>query len=132
MTLAGSVVELPTAPATTDLWGIARGADGNQWFTEQGNVGRMTLSGSSVAEFHVISPVVRSITSARDGNLWFAEAGAVGTVDVSGVVTEFDIPTPSGAPEDIVEGPNGIYFTESAGHNIGFIPSDSIFADGFE
>src|SRR5450432_3397082 len=58
-------------------YGIARGPDGNLWFTEFGGnrIGRITPSGV-VTEFSAgitANAAPYGITAGPDGNLWFAE-----------------------------------------------------------
>ena len=54
--------------------GIARGGDGNVWFTnEGGSIGRITPAGV-ITELPILSLVGKpcGITAGPDGNLWFA------------------------------------------------------------
>ena len=60
-----------------------------------------------------------------DGNHWFTQPGSprIGRITTSGTVTEYVLPTPSGA-WDITAGPDGnIWFTKPEGHKIGRITS---------
>src|SRR6266851_5201233 len=56
--------------------GITAGPDGNLWFAESNNIGRITPSGS-ITTFPVPtqSSSPEGITAGPDGNLWFTDAG---------------------------------------------------------
>lgn len=105
-------------------YAITSGPDGNLWFTNGGNVGKITTSGvitivSTLAE----SSQAFDITAGPDGNLWLPEGGTnkIAKVTPAGVVTEFVVPTPNGAPTAITAGPDGnLWFVENA-NNVGRI-----------
>lgn len=110
-----------------DPYMIARGPDGNLWFTEQrgGRIGRITPSGV-IAEFPVPTrgAELGGIASGPDGNLWFSEGAKIGRITPEGGVTEYAIPPTPGGPHigDITAGPDGaLWFTESGGDAIGRI-----------
>ncbi len=125
----------PVEPAA-----ITAGPDGNLWFTDQGKlaVGKITPAGV-VTEFPLPDPtcVPQGITTGPDGNLWFTEyqssftdlgypnsiaSSKIAKITPAGVVTEFPLPDPSGAPLGITVGPDGnLWFTESRGNRIGNI-----------
>jgi len=54
-----------------------------------------------------------SIAVGPNHNLWFTEFGKIGKI------TEYVIPTPQSEPRGIVQGPGGLWFTESVGNKIG-------------
>lgn len=107
---------------------ITAGSDGNLWFPEGNDIGRITTSGV-ITSFPTpnknSSPY--GITSGPDGNLWFTESDAlkVGRITTSGVVSEFDV---SGFPrhctypatcgqylDGIGRGPNGgVWFARTS------------------
>lgn len=98
---------------------IARGPDGNLWFTmpNANKIGRATPTGS-VTEFAL--PTARSeplgIAAGPDGNLWFTEAGAsaIGRMTTSGVVHEFPL-----------VGLRGASITRGADGNMWFVCADA-------
>jgi len=60
-----------------------------------------------------------------DRRLWFTEQ--IGRITARGVVTEFDLPHPNSAPNQIAEGPDGhLWFSEFAGSRIGKISHDGV------
>ena len=91
-----SEFSIPTAasyPAT-----IAKGADGNLWFTEYfgNNIGMVTTAG--VFTEYVVptaSSTPFGITAGPDANLWFTEnaGNKIGRLTTAGVFTEYAIPT---------------------------------------
>lgn len=60
--------------------GIAKGPDGNVWFTAQGYVGKVTPTGE-VSEYETgTSPTDTDIAAGPDGNMWFVNQGYVGAI----------------------------------------------------
>ena len=112
--------------------GIARGWDGNVWFTENadpGRIGRVTPDGA-ITEFSAgLTPNAgpNGITPGPDGNVWFVESrrAAVGRITPDGVITEYVLGISTGSePQDIVTGPDGnLWFTELAGRIGRIMPS---------
>jgi hypothetical protein len=107
--------------------GIAKGPDGNLWFTEQisNRIGRITPLGV-VTEYSsgiTTGTLLIGITAGPDGNLWFTEylGNRIGRITPQGVVTEFSTGITSGAdPLFITVGPDGnLWFTEQLGNRIG-------------
>ena len=122
----GSPVTLFPVPPDRDPVGIARGPDGNIWFTEAGFddvIARITPQGV-ITEFHTPTPQSQpiSIVTGPDGNLWFIEyrGNNVGRITTSGDITEFPIPTPNSQPtRGITVGPDGaIWFSERGASQI--------------
>lgn len=123
ITTAGIITIFPISGASKTL-DIARGPDGNMWFTEQGSqsIGKITAAGAATL-YHVPSganPI--GITAGPDGNLWFSAAGGpnvqeFGKITTSGAITEFKIsPGPPGSPGAMAKGPDGnLYSTNSNG-----------------
>jgi uncharacterized repeat protein (TIGR01451 family) len=124
----GSVPDEFPDPTGGGPYGIATGADGNLWFTQNSSnqIGRITPLGI-VTEFSLpgATSSTRGITAGPDGNLWFTEnnsdrTGRIGRITPAGVITEFTVR--EGFPnfiglgmEDIAAGPDGnLWFT---GHN---------------
>jgi hypothetical protein len=128
---AGQITEFRIPTAGSFPAGIARGPDGNLWFTEYiaNRIGRITPSGA-VTEYVIPTANSRpaTITSGPDGNLWFTELGGgkIGRITPAGQITEFPAPGLYMYSPGITSGPDGaIWFTTGAG--IGRItPSGSV------
>lgn len=101
---------------------IAKGPDGNMWFTDQGrkSIGKITPAG--VAKLFALpsafTPV--GIVTGPDGKVWFSavngSAAEVGNVTTGGVFKEFALPNGSPMPGAMTKGPdNVLYATSSAG-----------------
>ncbi len=88
---------------------LARGADGNLWFSEHtGNrMARITQNGV-ITEWDIPTPnsQPRAIALGADGNIWFGmfAAGKVGRITPEGVITEFTPPTPNSGPRALAAG----------------------------
>ena len=100
--------------------GIAKGPDGNMWFTElTGSIGRIT-PGGTITEFPIpTGSGAVAIVAGPDGNLWFTETeGAanvvkLGTCTTSGKITEKVLSTATGGGA-ITVGPDGdLWFVEA-------------------
>lgn len=118
----GNIVEYSIPTANSGPVAIAAGPDGNLWFTETNNIGRITPSGS-ITEYPVptsgASPA--GIVTGPDGNLWFTEflANNIGRLTTGGVFTEFPLPNANSGPDAITVGPdNNLWFTEVYGNRI--------------
>jgi virginiamycin B lyase len=104
------------------VFGIAPGADGNLWFTDQGTtsaIGRITLSGR-ITEFSNglnSGSVPYGISPGTDGNAWFTDAGstsAIGRITWRGRIHEFSRGLPAySSPQLIAPGTDGhMWFTD--------------------
>ena len=106
-----------------DPQGIAKGPDGNLWFTETANnqIGEITSAGK-LTQFplpgDVKSPAL--IVAGPDGNLWFTandasrEKGVLARITTAGVVSTFAIPSKPVSLYGITAGPDGaVWFTDS-------------------
>jgi virginiamycin B lyase len=145
ITTSGLVTTFPTSAVGDDVvtpLGITAGPDGNLWITGPGNgtIGKVTTAGQ-VTVFHLPDGVAASpafITVGADGALWFTEQGLgaglgdaiealgnkVGRITTQGAIKELPIPTAHSAPMGITQGPDHrIWFTESAGNNLGRVSS---------
>ncbi|HTR03470.1 MAG TPA: sigma-70 family RNA polymerase sigma factor, partial [Thermoanaerobaculia bacterium] len=81
-----------------DTFSVARGLDGNLWFTTPAALGRMTPRGELT--WHPVAHATQVVPS-PDGNLWFTTwrsdgATSIGRVTPGGAVTEF--PLSAGSP----------------------------------
>jgi virginiamycin B lyase len=137
ITLTGAPINEWTIPTPAgEPTSITLGPDGNLWFTEEkgDKIGRITPSGV-ISEFPL--PPNRNpnaITAGPGGLIWFTEngeeenekkehvrVGRIGRISTAGgVPSETIIPTSTGEPMGITEGPDGnIWFTERAAGNVG-------------
>jgi streptogramin lyase len=100
--------------------------DGNVWFTDNENVGKVT-PGGNVTEYPV--PVGAGagygITAAPDGSLWFIEwnVNSIGHMDANGnFLGDYLIPTANAGPVGITIGPDrNIWFAEQSGQKVGVL-----------
>src|SRR5579859_4941610 len=76
---AVTITEFPIpAPPPGGPYGITSGPDGNLWFDDEDNIGRITPAGA-ITQFLLPPPtfaaaqVAYDITAGPDGNLWFTE-----------------------------------------------------------
>ncbi len=122
-------------PSALDPAAIARGPDGNLWFTDYngGSVDSITESGTVTRYTAGITSGARleGIAVGSDGNLWFAETNEakIGRISTQGAVTEFSSGiTPGSEPFSLALGADGnIWFSEYGVNRIGKItPSGTI------
>ena len=99
--------------------GIAVGADGQAWFTEQdspGAIARFNPATETVTEFTAgLTPETEPTDIvAGPGGLWFTTVDAIGRISLTGTITEFRTGiTPGASPRQLTVGPDGaIWFTE--------------------
>jgi streptogramin lyase len=102
VTTTGEISEYALPAGTPNH--IARGPEGNMWFTAQGHVGKITPTGE-ISEYEVSSGSV-DIAPGSDGNMWFTagwnpESGTyqVGSITLPGALaepTEVRAPVPAG------------------------------------
>jgi streptogramin lyase len=123
-TAAGQTVTEFPIPNGGFSRGITAGPDGNLWFAEYDQIGRITPSGVITTFVTLSSAILNTgITAGPDGNLWFTESGLgiVGRITPSGVITVFPVNDPSvwpptHVPTGIVAGPDGnLWFAEQEG-----------------
>lgn len=97
---------------------IAKGPDGNMWFTEQTGqrIGRIGMEGT-IVEFALppgSNPM--GIAAGPDGNMWFTQAlrHRIGRIDREGTFVEFSAGMSAGStPGEITGGPDGaLWFGE--------------------
>lgn len=116
----GAAANLPEQSAPAD---IARGSDGNMWFTDQGHnnelrplIGRITPSGE-ITEFPIPEGVPElslrqwsglpfEIVPGADGAMWFTlGANVIGRITPAGLINEYNVGTKEPGP--IAPGPEG-------------------------
>jgi len=125
---SGHVTEFAVPTIHSAPIGIARGADGNLWFTENlaDKIGRITPQGQ-ITEYRLPERhgAPFRIALGPDGNLWFTEfrGHRIGRITPRGKITEYALPpTPSGNASSITPGPDGnLWFTISGSPAIGTI-----------
>jgi virginiamycin B lyase len=123
---------IPTANANPS--GITVGPDGALWFTEfnANQIGRIDML-SNITEFAGVTGSADRITAGPDGNLWFTEPfpfdNRIGRITPAGLITEFQLASPSG-PRDIVAGPDGnLWFTAFDADQLSQITPDGVVTD---
>jgi virginiamycin B lyase len=124
------IVEYPLPHPDSAPRILARGADGNLWFSEHlGNrVGRITQDGV-ISEWDIPTPASqpRAIALGADHDIWFGmyAAGKLGRITPAGVITEYSLPTPDSGPRALAAGADGnIWFSEYRTNKIGRITPD--------
>ncbi len=111
-TTNGHIKEINLPPGLNAPGGIAKGSDGNMWFTDQfsNNIAKITPSGKVTA---YAVPTARAcpndIVAGPDGNLWFTEicVGQIGKITTAGVITEYTGYQGSNTTDSITAGPDG-------------------------
>jgi streptogramin lyase len=118
-----SITEYPVPTAGAGPMYIARGPDGNLWFTENNanRVGTINLTTHAVSEFTIpagknVNVRPKGITAGPDGNVWFTEnsGNQIGMINpATHAISQFAIPTPNSYPWGIAAGPDGnLWFAE--------------------
>jgi len=81
----------------SQAYAIARGADGNLWFTEYvaNRIGKFDIRTKVATEYGPLTAPATTIAAGPDGNVWFVESGSattppvIGRVTPAGVISEF-------------------------------------------
>jgi streptogramin lyase len=132
--------------------GIAEGAEGYMWFTDD----RPSSEGDIIIGYVTPAGVIRQfpvptgsqpdipeysapwgIALGADGNMWFTDMGydkegknLIGRITPEGTITEFPIPTPYSGPNAIALGPDGnMWFTEVGASKIGRITPAGVITE---
>lgn len=115
---------------------IAKGADGNLWFTDPGlnAIGRITTTGT-VTDFTIPTANAGAfgIAAGSDGALWFTEEGAgkIGRISTAGSITEYTS-TNFFRPWVIASGPDGaLWFTDESSGDVGRITTAGVASPEF-
>lgn len=107
----------PDLPLASRPNGLAPGAGGDMWFTDDGHnaaeqnlIGRVTPAGQ-VTEFPIPTPNSEpaAITQGADGDMWFTEPGVgkVGRITPAGAIEEIPVPSVGDRRNGIVLGSDG-------------------------
>jgi streptogramin lyase len=128
-----TVTEFALPNADSVPYRIAKGPDGNEWFTEMHGrrIGRISTAGA-IVEFalpHGGAPI--GIAAGPDGNMWFTESPGdrIGRIDMAGKIAEFPLRAGS-KPIDVAAGPDGaLWFTEKGANKIGRIETSGTLAE---
>lgn len=88
--MTGSITEYKVSGS----FGIAAGPDGNIWFTDGANIGKISPITNVITEYNVSAnngPV--GITAGPDGSMWFTEwRNKIGKISpTTGTITEYPI-----------------------------------------
>lgn len=102
-------IPLPNSTA----YGIVKGPDGNLWFGASGKMFRLSPDGT-FTPFDTPEGTPFAVTVGPDGAIWYTTTNPskrIGRITTAGVVTTFDVVSPSWA-EHITGGPDGnVWFT---------------------
>ena len=133
---AGEQTEFPVGEA---YFGVAAGADGNLWLTQEywgpsGSISKVTPKGE-VTTYKLSTPFCgpNYITPGpeKESALWFTDvcAAAIGKITTSGVTTDYKVP--SGATlRQITAGPDGnLWFAEETAGKIGKITTNGVITE---
>jgi virginiamycin B lyase len=122
-------------PAGTSPGRIAKGPDGNLWFTDGASSNKIDKSTTSgvVTKYSLPSgDLPWDVAAGPDGNVWLTipngTTGKIGKMTTSGTLTEYSLPGTSPYPQGISPGPDGnVWFTMKNADTIGKItPSGKI------
>ncbi|MFO0955996.1 MAG: MBG domain-containing protein [Isosphaeraceae bacterium] len=124
---AALISEFPIRTLGGNPIDVAKGPDGNLWFTLANNIGKLTAGGGAVAQYPITtynSGPTAIAPGPNDGNMWFLEtaSNAIGRISTStGTITEYPLTTSANAGlRSLVAGPDGnIWFTEATTNRIG-------------
>jgi len=109
---AGSVTEFPLSG---EVQGITVGPDGNFWLTERNptRIAKITTRGKVTYYSAGISGTSVGITAGPDGNVWFTGGGKIAKITPGGIVTAYNVTTPTSQPLGrLTSGPDGnVWFT---------------------
>ncbi len=131
-TAAGQIAEY-ALPSNSDPQGIAKGPDGNLWFSDYGSskVGKITTSGA-ITEYSLPSgSEPRGPVTGPDGNVWFIDyaTSKIGKITTSGTITEYALPAGS-EPSGITAGPDGnLWFVNDGTSKVGKITTSGTITE---
>lgn len=91
---------------------LARGGDGNVWFTSGNAIWKITPAGA-ISFVMPSGPALTAFGSAPDGSIWFkdsgsgADTGKLVHIAINGAVTDYPLPSAAGEVEAIAFAPDG-------------------------
>ncbi len=132
-----TITNFSVLTANSSPTGIASGADGNLWFTEEAanSIGVITTAGLVIAEYPIptANSQASTITLGPDGNMWFTERAGnkIAKITPAGVITEYSTGLTGGSQTlCIISGPHGnLWFTEVTGNKIGKITPAGVITE---
>jgi virginiamycin B lyase len=130
MSLDGTVTLTIASERVTTETRLAWAPDGKLWFTGDG------ITSYSAAEGlrELMSPLVSTVGLAwgPDDAFYFTEPleNRIGRVTIDGDIREFDLPTPSSWPRQIVVGPDcNLWFSEYRSAKLGRMTTDGVITE---
>ena len=123
---------MPEQNGCTEVFFLAKGPDGNIWFTdvELNTINRLTPAGKVTAfPLKSANPIPDAITAGPDGAMWFTEASSsapgLGRITTKGAITEYTTPSSTGGLGWITPGPpsmpHTVWFTQQSPNNVDYI-----------
>jgi virginiamycin B lyase len=110
---------LATSVANPSL--IVNGPDGALWFSETGNLARITTSGA-ITEYPLEGGFVSALAVGPDGALWFGQLGRICRMTTAGSVTLCRSLPATTSVSSLTTGPDGaLWFVEANANKIGKI-----------
>lgn len=108
----GAVIEYCAAEPVTAGGAMARGSDGNLWYTNGGQkITRFTVKTSAVTEFAAPTApnqvAFQGMVNGSDGNLWYIANYTLGRMSMNGEFKEFALPRDFGFSGSIAAGADG-------------------------
>jgi virginiamycin B lyase len=134
---SGKISEEPLPNPGSRPRAITAAPDGSLWFSEEGadRVGHFIPTVGLLRERQLgLGARPTGIAARADGTIWIAEPGLQGfaMVTVAGG-SEFKIPFPDAAPDDVAPGPEGnVWFTEEGGPWLGRVTAAAQTSGRFE
>ncbi len=124
--VAGSMQEILPLDADCAAFGIAVGADGRIWFTQQvaNQIGR--LESLAFDALDVAGGVVLGLAHGADDSVWFADAGRdrIGRIGPDGSFVQYELGR-GRTPTAVAVGPDGsAWFTNQASDTIGHVTTE--------
>ncbi len=113
----GTLAEFPVPTAASHPTNLIAASDGNLWFTESGQIGRITPRGV-ITEFSIPADgSLNGLAMGPDGNIWFTDgAGSIGRLNPhDGRVTKFALPSHGVIPSSIVVWEGSLWFEVDPG-----------------
>jgi RHS repeat-associated protein len=127
LTPTGILTEWDNTAGSSSPHGIVRGPDGNYWFCEGSDIGKINPATGQISQYPLLTQYggAQQITVGPDNNMWFTEThDTIGKITTAGTITEYQIDGGglTNLPAGITAGPDGrLWFTETKSHMIGNI-----------